>query len=562
MSSESLKPYQKYELLLRLIEGDLPDAGLSELEKWFQQPGAVEEYWEFIKNYTAVKIYEESRLETLNASSGSDSLLNADLWRALARDEQTAPEIPVVKSASTEPAVFPKQTEVSRKRPRVSKFSIYTLIFSTAAILMVVVYAQLVSLRRGVEVATLEDSIQAKWGEAEGAMKAGVRLATRQNHYLRSGAVSLKFDNNAQVTVEGPAEFEIVSEDRIRMQYGRLYCIVPQEALGFSVVTPTVMVVDLGTEFGVQADFNGTTELHVNRGLTRLLAGDKQRKVSLEAKEGMGWRVSGLTSEVSQIPLAESLFVRQINSKANVIWRGQKSLSLADVVGGGNGWGTGMTEVGLDPRSGKRGGIVGEDRQGLREYKVLPEERYIDGVFVPEGSRPQVVSSQGHIFQECPPTNNIYFAEIVSGAARDLTRTIYRQVTCRIGEREFGTPDYPGLFMHANLGITFDLKAIRQDCPSGFQFTHFAAEAGLSSDIDRTPNAEVWVLVDGQVRFRTRLQEKGRAVPIRVELKGTDRFLTLVTTDGGDVDHPDRPGMRATDSDWCVFGDPRLEMDL
>lgn len=558
--SEPLKPYQKYELLLRLIEGDLNDAGLAELDRWFQTAGAVEEYWEFIKNYTAVKLSEQSRLESSDSSGAGDSLLNAELWSALAEDEQTAPEVPVLKSVPAETAAVPKSNPVSGKRPAVSKFSIYTLILSTAAILMLVVYAQLVSLRRGVEVATLEDSIQAKWAEADGAMKAGVRLATRKSHYLRGGVVSLKFDNNAKVTVEGPAEFEIVSEDRIRMQYGRLYCIVPQEALGFSVVTPTVMVVDLGTEFGVQADFNGTTELHVSRGLTRLLAGDKQRKVSLEAKEGMGWRVSGLTSEVQSIPLVESLFVRQINSKANVIWRGQKSLSLADIVGGGNGWGTGATEVGLDPRSGQRGGIVGEDRQGLREYKVLPEERYIDGVFVPEGSRPQVVSSQGHIFQECPPTNNVFFAEIVNGAARDLTRTIYRQATCEIGGRQFGTSDYPGLFMHANLGITFDLKAIRQDCPSEFQFTHFAADAGLSSDIDRAPNAEVWVLVDGQVRFHTRLQEKAQAVPIRVELKATDRFLTLVTTDGGDVDHPDQAGRRATDSDWCVFGHPRLEM--
>ncbi|HOQ04172.1 MAG TPA: NPCBM/NEW2 domain-containing protein [Anaerohalosphaeraceae bacterium] len=556
--SDSLKPYRKYELLLRLIEGDLNDAGLAELERWFQTSGAAEDYWEFIKNYTAVKIYEESRLDSADSAGSADSLLNADLWQALAEDEQTAPEVPVVKE-TFDPVSAPSK-EIQKTRPRVSKLSIYTLILSTAAILMVVVYAHLVAFRRGVEVATLEDSIQAKWGEADGALKAGTRLATRRNHYLRGGVASLKFDNNASVTVEGPAEFEIVSEDRIRMQYGRLYCIVPQEALGFSVVTPTVMVVDLGTEFGVQSDFNGTTELHVSRGLTRLLAGDKQRKVSVEAKEGMGWRVSGLTSEVQEIPLAESLFVRQINSKANVVWRGQKALSLADIVGGGNGWGTGAPEIGIDPRSGKRGEIRGEDREGSREYRSLAGERYIDGVFVPEGSRPQVVSSQGHIFQECPPTNNVFFAEIVNGAARDLTTAIYRQATCRIGGREFGTADYPGLFMHANLGITFDLKAIRRDLPTGFRFTHFAAEAGLSSDIDRTPNAEVWVLVDGQVRFHTRLQDKSQCVPIRIELKETERFLTLVTTDGGDVDHPGQPGMRATDSDWCVFGNPRLEM--
>lgn len=560
MTSEPLKPYQKYERLLRLIEGDLNDAGLAEMENWFQSAGAVEEYWEFIKNYTALKIYEESRLEATDSIQRSDSLLNAELWRALAQDEQTAPEVPVSKGPSTELGVVTPESGLQKGRPRVSKLSLYTLVFSTAAILLVVAYAHLISLRRGVEVAALEDSIQAKWGETDSMMKTGVRLTTRQRHYLRSGMASLRFDNNALVTVEGPAEFEIISEDRIRMQFGRLYCNVPQEAMGFSVVTPTVMVVDLGTEFGVQADFNGTTELHVNRGLTRLLAGDKQRKVSLEAKEGTGWRISGLTSEVQEIPLAESLFVRQINSRANVIWRGQKALSLADFIGGGNGWGTGQPETAIDPRTGKRGDCRGEDREGTREYVRLDTDPYIDGVFVPEGSRPQVVSSQGHLFEECPPTNNIFFAEIVNGSAKELTMAIYRQATCQIGGRQFGTAEYPALFMHANLGITFDLNAIRRDLPRGFRFSRFAADAGLSSDIDRTPNAEVWVLVDGQVRFRTRLQDKTQFVPIQVELKETERFLTLVTTDGGDIDHPGQAGARATDSDWCVFGNPRLEM--
>ncbi|MEJ5261021.1 MAG: hypothetical protein WHS88_12610 [Anaerohalosphaeraceae bacterium] len=558
MTQNPKQSFSTYEFLLRLLEGDLNDAGAAKLEKWFQQPGSARFYWDFIKTYTALKIHEESRLEMEDSSAGSDSLLNAELWKALAQDEQTAPEIPISKEVMKEKA--PPVNRAPQARPRVSKLSIYTLILSTAAILMVVVYAHLVTFRRGVEVATLEDSIQAKWGESDGMLKAGTRLTTRRSHYLRGGVASLKFDNNAVVTVEGPAEFELVSEDRIRMQYGRLYCIVPQEALGFSVVTPTVMVVDLGTEFGVQADFNGTTELHVSRGLTRLLSGDKQRKVSVEAREGMGWRVCGLSSEVLQIPMAESLFVRRINSKANVVWRGQKSLSLADIVGGGNGWGTGVPETAIDPRSGKRGGYRAEDREGTREYRVLAAERYIDGVFVPEGSRPQVVSSQGHIFQECPPTNNIFFVEIVNGSAREAAAAIRGEATCRIGEREFGTADYPAIFMHANLGITFDLNAIRRDLPTGFRFTHFAADAGLSSDIDRTPNAEVWVLVDGQVQFRTRLTDKAQVVPIRVALKETERFLTLVTTDGQDVDHPDQPGARASDSDWCVFGHPRLEL--
>jgi len=113
--------------------------------------------------------------------------------------------------------------------------------------------------------------------------------------------------------------------------------------------------------------------------------------------------------------------------------------------------------------------------------------------------------------------------------------------------------------MHANLGITFDLQAIRQDLPQGLHIRRFTSDVGIGSDIRRTPNAEIWVLADGEVRFRTRLQDASSVVPIQVALSETDRFLTLVSTDGGDEDHPEQPGARATDSDWCVFGDPKLE---
>lgn len=558
MNQDTPKPYQKYELLLRLIEGDLNDAGLAELERWFGQPGAVEAYWEFVKNYTAVKICEESRLETADGRDGSDNLLSADLWQALATDEKTAPEIPVPRPVLTREPEEPKAAVPASPR-RVSRLSIYTLIVSSAAIVLLVAYAHLVSLRRGIEVATLQDSWQAKWADAEGTMKSGNRLATHRTFCLRGGIAALKFDNNAAVTIEGPAEFEIVSEDRIKLGYGRLYSIVPQEALGFSVVTPTATVVDLGTQFGVQVDFNGTTELHVNKGLTRLLAGDKQRKVSLEAQAGSAWRVSKMSSEAVEIPCEESRFVRQINSKANVIWRGQKTFSLADLVGGGNGWGTGLVETALDPLTGKRGGYRGEDRQGPGEYRTLPSERYIDGIFVPDGSKPQVVSSQGHLFRECPPTNNIFYVEVVNGSAREVPLSLDGVATCLLGGRPFGTPEYPAIFMHANLGITFDLQAIRQDLPQGLHIRRFTSDVGIGSDIRRTPNAEIWVLVDGEVRFRTRLQDASSVVPIQVALSETDRFLTLVSTDGGDEDHPEQPGARATDSDWCVFGEPKLE---
>ena len=65
--------------------------------------------------------------------------------------------------------------------------------------------------------------------------------------------------------------------------------------------------------------------------------------------------------------------------------------------------------------------------------------------------------------------------------------------------------------------------------------------------------ADIWVLVDGQLKLsRTHLRPQDGAINVDVELGPKDRFLTLVSTDGGN----------SFQYDWVVFGDPVLEMVL
>lgn len=560
MNNNTTNPIKIHELLLRLIEGDINDAGLNELKEWFGEADAMPAYWEFVKNYTAIKLFEESQIAASPERDELDDSINMEFWTALANDEKNAPliQMPSCSSKTAEHNITP--VEVQQASRNISKFSIYTLILSSAALLFFVIYARFAPVKRGYQVATLLDSINAKWAESDSSMKAGARLVTGGTYsFLRGGFAQLLFDNNAMVTIEGPAEFEIVSEDRIKLQYGRIYSIVPQEALGFSVATPNAMVIDLGTEFGIQVDLEGNTELHVSQGMTRLMAGINKKKVSSEIYEGSARKITGSSSEVSEVPCKDSIFVRKINSKTNLIWRGQKELDLADIVGGGNGWGTGQLETSIDPVTGKRGIYQGLDREGNGQYVLLGSDKYIDGVFVPQGSTPQIVSSRGHLFHECPVTNNIFFAEIVNGSGRLLALRINDRASNQLAGEIYGTSDCPAIFMHANLGITFDLNAIREDLPQG-TVTRFTSAAGLSSDITRPGNADIWVLVDGQVRYKARVNDPQKAVQVDVPLSGTDRFLTLVTTDGGDVDRVDVMSGRATDSDWCVFVRPRLSL--
>ena len=124
----------------------------------------------------------------------------------------------------------------------------------------------------------------------------------------------------------------------------------------------------------------------------------------------------------------------------------------------------------------------------------------------------------------------------------------------KLGDIDYASPGHGLLFLHANLGITFDLEAIRRARPDG-KPVRFLATAGNteigSEDGLAEAYADFWVLVNGHVRFRRREINKCSGVfPIALSIAKEDRFLTLVATDGG---HDIGFG-------WILFGDPVLEM--
>ena len=110
--------------------------------------------------------------------------------------------------------------------------------------------------------------------------------------------------------------------------------------------------------------------------------------------------------------------------------------------------------------------------------------------------------------------------------------------------------------MHANCGITFDLDAIRNSMPD-IQVNRFTAIGGLSDTAYMSQKAELWVLLDGKLQDELHIEkdenapEAGHNKRFSVEIKDTDRYLTLITTDGGDE----------FGGDWTLFGHPVLEIE-
>jgi hypothetical protein len=83
---------------------------------------------------------------------------------------------------------------------------------------------------------------------------------------LLSGVAEITFTDGAAVTVQGPADFSLATSDRGYLRRGHLVAEVPRRAIGFTIETPSAEIVDLGTEFGVDVDATGRTDVQVLAG--------------------------------------------------------------------------------------------------------------------------------------------------------------------------------------------------------------------------------------------------------------------------------------------------------
>ena len=393
------------------------------------------------------------------------------------------------------------------------------------------------------------NGLSQKWADPSMSSKKGTPLGAEQRHLIQ-GLAEIELAGGAHIIVQGPSRFALENENQIYLTSGTVTAKVPKEARGFTLRTQQGSVVDYGTEFGVQVRADGALETHVFSGSVQVRGGVGSNTITLNAGSSVVLTKTG----APQLGRTDNQrFIRRLPSEQTRACPGSR-LDLADIVGGGNGYGTGRLGQGIDPASGQPlAAIQGKRRHTRREgFVPLADHRYIDGVFVPTGARsagrPQVaVSSTGLMFDQVPTTDGSYFDGIFNGAQ------FTRQGQARRGKLDgelYGTPQRPALSLHPNAGITFDLQAIHGDNPGVFAKT-FQALCGVSETARHTHRQTTvfWVLVDGELAYRHKcLPGEFSTGLINVRLDPSARFLTLITTCVGDPT-----------GCWGFFGSPTLE---
>lgn len=156
---------------------------------------------------------------------------------------------------------------------------------------------------------------------------------------LSHGTVELTFGSGVKSIVTAPADFSLVDDDLLSLRKGTAWFHVPQEAVGFKVITPELNIVDLGTEFGVLADGKEFDEVHVFKGKVKVTSMRAKRE-SAELSKGDARRID-LIGRLGEIPIQSSLFVTALPRESpTVVFEDQFNEALPEWIS------TGMTRYG------------------------------------------------------------------------------------------------------------------------------------------------------------------------------------------------------------------------
>ena len=167
------------------------------------------------------------------------------------------------------------------------------------------------------------------WNEGSAGTMVGASVPLGREYSLTSGLIELTYVSGAKVILEGPCTYRADSDAGGYLAIGKLTArvekkaasakpraanhnsssLIPHPSSLFFITTPTAVVTDLGTEFGVIVDKNGNTDTHVLEGIVKV-------------------NISGNTHESIRLAVGESVRVEKTNEgNKHVVTRGKADVT-------------------------------------------------------------------------------------------------------------------------------------------------------------------------------------------------------------------------------------------
>lgn len=454
--------------------------------------------------------------------------------------------------------------------------------------------------------ATLLRELNAKWddaGDQPGLLREG-------EHRLLTGMVELELLSGTRVVLEAPASFVLTGTNKMGVNQGRVVAFVPSTSSGFILDTPnarftetggrlssrselnfstasrktntslkvssnfshcimdaatnadvsqcfaqttlvSMQATERGTEFGVHVDRDHQTRVQVFRGeiYATPLTGHKPAGNPMPIVEAEAAVIATSDEEIVFVSFDEQAFNRELITR----------LSLADMMMGGDGT-TSRQNIGLHALTGQHIRNVAGNKAliGLvssERAEVVRSSPYVSRVFIPSKDGRIGGLPTGLSLPDLPQTNGIGYGVIWSGAEMpgvDDSNPI--AIPTKLPGYNFVGAGQQALVMHTNSGVVIDLDAIRMMNP-GFEIVSVHAIVGNASgpgdpDAETIFRCEFLAYLDSESAMRRTFlrsdPDELRVAYLDLEIHEDNRYLTLVSADGGDGNH----------QDWLIVGDP------
>lgn len=165
--------------------------------------------------------------------------------------------------------------------------------------------------------ATLTGAVDCRWEEGSKPIGYGEQLPSGSVLKLAEGLAQLTYECGAKVVLRGPSELHVGGPSRGVLPRGQITAVVPRRAVGFVVTTPCAEVIDLGTEFAVDVDVSGASQVHVFKGevVSRRCPAGGAEGPSLHLMTNEAAEYLPGQESVREFPAESGRFVREITPR-------------------------------------------------------------------------------------------------------------------------------------------------------------------------------------------------------------------------------------------------------
>ncbi len=206
--------------------------------------------------------------------------------------------------------IVPIEKIVKRQRQRAIRASILSAAAAIVVGLFILKQFLVTAPESGAEFATSPGTEFTLSNQEESDTQKTRILKVGSSIQLSQGTVELKLSSGVRSVLTAPAHLTLTAANEVRMHEGLGWFHVPEEAIGFTVESKDLKVVDLGTEFGLKVSPEQHDEIHVFKGKVEATS-LRVKKPSMIVSAGEAKRIDPI-GRLNSIPLDSELFLTSL----------------------------------------------------------------------------------------------------------------------------------------------------------------------------------------------------------------------------------------------------------